>query len=281
MQSDQLLGACLQKASALMGYFFTSARQRCPAGAGPQAVPDEGGADPTPASSTSGIQGILFWLTLEPGTMHGVHVTLSGCLKLRLDSAERHEAACVHQRGTWASTKQATLGIENYLYFLWHCHTSPGLRWHRALALSTYLTQLQPSFPVVYKLVSFTEWQRRAVGHYQVSCKALSASEVTERACYFGKYQLHTSKMAWRSKMLSGNKSASVQKVSLCSDHLFLVQNKKPGGHRSKPAWQTPLTAPLRHKGNIVPVICGTLRGGDVGLSDLVFYSLDTRELIY
>lgn len=96
----------------------------------------------------------------------------------------------------------------------------------------------------------FTEWQWRAVGHYQVLCKALGASEVTEIACYFGKYELHTSKkhqMAWRNKMLLGNKIASVQNVPLCLNQLFLVQNK-PGGHHSKPGWQTPLVVPLRHE---------------------------------
>lgn len=76
-------------------------------------MPDKGGADPAPALSRSEIQGILFWVMLESGNVHGVQITLPGSLRLWLGSAEQHEAACVHRRGARASTEQATWGLEN------------------------------------------------------------------------------------------------------------------------------------------------------------------------
>lgn len=55
--------------------------------------------------------------------------------------------------------------------------------------------------------------------------------------------------MAWSSKMLSGDKTASVENVPLCSNQLFLLQEDKQGGHHSRPGWQTSPVAPLRHEG--------------------------------
>lgn len=49
--------------------------------------------------------------------------------------------------------------------------------------------------------------------------------------------------------MLPGSKIASLQKVPLCSNQLFLIQEHQPGGHYSKPGSQAPLMAPLRHEG--------------------------------
>lgn len=124
----------------------------------------------------------------------------------------------------------------------------------------------------------------KSSGHHQILCKALRASEVTEIACYFGKYQLHTSKnIKWpgEARCFRVTRSA-LRKMCHCAQivcflsrrtsQVATIQNQG-GKHLSWLLWGT--------KGNIVPVICGTLGGGDVGVSGLLFYSLVTRELIY
>lgn len=58
-----------------MGLFFTSVLLHHQPGTGPQPVPDGGSTDPTLALLQSKIQGFSFYLTLEPGTMHGVQIT--------------------------------------------------------------------------------------------------------------------------------------------------------------------------------------------------------------
>lgn len=40
--------------------------------------------------------------------------------------------------------------------------------------------------------------------------------------------------IAWSSRMLLGNKIASVENIPLCSNQLFVLQEDKPGGHHSK-----------------------------------------------
>lgn len=57
-----------------MGLFFTSVLLHHHPGTGPQPVPDEEGTDTTLALLQSEIQGISFYLTLEPGTMHEVQI---------------------------------------------------------------------------------------------------------------------------------------------------------------------------------------------------------------
>lgn len=66
-----------------MGLFFTSVLLYHQPGTGPQPVPDGGSRDPTLALLQSEIQGVSFYLILEPGTMHRVQITK----KLSWDSA--------------------------------------------------------------------------------------------------------------------------------------------------------------------------------------------------
>lgn len=101
-------------------------------------------------------------------------------------------------------------------------------------------------------MVFFTEWQWRAVGHYQILCKALRVSELTEIACYFGKCQLHTRKNI---KWSGAARCFRVTRLPLCKMchytqiSCFLSRRTSQVATIQKSGWQMPLVAPLRHEG--------------------------------
>lgn len=120
-------------------------------------------------------------------------------------------------------------------------------------------------------------------------CFSLSSSEeqwAITRSCVgpwehlkLQKYQLHPSKntpRCFQVARLPLCKRCHYAQISCFSSRstsqVSTIQNQG-GKHLSWLLWGM--------KGNIVPVICGTLRERDPGVSVLLFYSLEMTELIY
>ena len=111
--------------------------------------------------------------------------------------------------------------------------------------------------------------------------KALRASEVTEIACYFGKYQLHTgenikwpgaAKCFWvtRSHLCKMCLCAQISCFSSRKTSQVVTIQNQGGKDLGGLLWGT--------KGNIVPVICGTLKGGNLGWVPSVLFPRDDKR---